>query len=44
VRWGSAEDSARKAEVLTVLLRVPAAVYDVSVPELPTTSELASSG
>lgn len=42
VRWGSAEDSARKAEVLTVLLRVPAAVYDVSVPELPTTSELAS--
>lgn len=44
VRWGSAEESARKAQVLTVLLRVPAAVYDVSVPELPTTSQLAASG
>jgi cell division protein FtsQ len=43
VRWGSADDSARKAEVLTVLMRVPAAVYDVSVPELPTTSSVASS-
>ncbi len=42
VRWGNAEDSARKAEVLTVLLRVPAAVYDVSVPELPTTSQVAA--
>lgn len=39
VRWGSAEDSARKAEVLMVLLRIPAAVYDVTVPELPTTSQ-----
>lgn len=43
VRWGSAEESARKVQVLTVLLRVPAAVYDVSVPELPTTSQLAAS-
>ena len=41
VRWGSAEDSAVKARVLTVLLRVPAAAYDVSVPELPTTSQTA---
>ena len=38
VRWGSADDSERKAEVLTALLRQPrAAEYDVSVPELPTT-------
>ena len=38
VRWGSADDSVRKAEVLTALLRQPrAAEYDVSVPELPTT-------
>ena len=44
VRWGNAEESARKAQVLTVLLRVPAAVYDVSVPELPTTSQVAASG
>lgn len=41
VRWGSAEDSTRKAEVLMVLLRIPAAVYDVTVPELPTTSQIA---
>ncbi len=38
VQWGSAADSARKAEVLTVLLRIPATAYDVTVPELPTTS------
>ncbi len=38
VRWGSAEDSAFKAEVLTALMRVPAATYDVSAPSLPTTS------
>ena len=36
--WGSADDSRRKARVLTALLRHPAAVYDVSVPELPTTT------
>lgn len=39
VRWGTSEDSTRKAEVLMVLLRIPAAVYDVTVPELPTTSQ-----
>lgn len=38
VRWGSAESSARKAEVLSVLLDIDASVYDVSVPEQPTTS------
>jgi len=38
VRWGSAESSQRKAEVLAVLLEIDASVYDVSVPEQPTTS------
>ena len=38
VRWGSAEASAQKAEVLAALLKQPAAVYDVSVPGQPTTS------
>jgi cell division protein FtsQ len=38
VRWGSAEDSARKLVVLRALLRVPAASYDVSAPDLPTSS------
>jgi cell division protein FtsQ len=38
VRWGSADDTTRKVQVLTVLLdQVKAAVYDVSVPEQPTT-------
>jgi cell division protein FtsQ len=38
VRWGSADDTARKAQVLGVLLEnVKASVYDVSVPEQPTT-------
>lgn len=37
VRWGSADDSAQKAEVLAVLLKQPATVYDVSVPSRPTT-------
>lgn len=36
VFWGSAEDSASKAEVLAVLLRQKASVYDVSVPGQPT--------
>lgn len=36
VTWGSAEDSARKAEVLAVLLATPATAYDVSVPDRPT--------
>ncbi len=38
VRWGSAADSAAKAEVLTAVMRVPASAYDVSVPSMPTTS------
>jgi cell division protein FtsQ len=38
VVWGSAQDSAHKARVLTALLRRPATVYDVSVPGLPTTT------
>jgi cell division protein FtsQ len=38
VRWGSADDTERKAQVLSVLLdQVKASVYDVSVPEQPTT-------
>ncbi len=36
VFWGSAADSATKAEVLAVLLRQKASVYDVSVPGQPT--------
>ena len=36
VRWGSAEESARKAAVLAALLPVKAASYDVSAPDLPT--------
>ena len=39
VKWGDASDSARKAEVLGVLLRQPGRVYDVSAPELPTVRE-----
>jgi cell division protein FtsQ len=35
VRWGSADDSARKAEVLDVLLGQKASLYDVSVPGQP---------
>jgi cell division protein FtsQ len=38
VEWGGAEESARKAAVLTVLMLQPAQVYDVSTPEMPTTS------
>lgn len=37
VKWGSAEDSDRKAEVLAVLLRLKAKMYDVSVPGTPVT-------
>lgn len=36
VVWGSAADSVTKAEVLAVLLRQQASVYDVSVPGQPT--------
>jgi cell division protein FtsQ len=37
VRWGSAEHSGDKVSVLAVLLKLPARVYDVSVPAQPTT-------
>lgn len=37
VRWGSSAESDRKVQVLAVLLEQPASVYDVSVPEQPTT-------
>lgn len=36
VRWGSAEQSDRKAAVLAGLLHVKARSYDVSAPDLPT--------
>jgi cell division protein FtsQ len=36
VLWGSADQSAEKAEVLVALLRNQAQVYDVSVPGFPT--------
>jgi cell division protein FtsQ len=39
VEWGGAADSARKAAVLTVLMQQPARVYDVSTPNVPTTSD-----
>ncbi len=40
VVWGSAEESEAKAEVVDALLAaVPAAVYDVSVPGQPTTTQ-----
>jgi cell division protein FtsQ len=37
VLWGSADDEARKAEVLAILLRTKAKVYDVSAPDMPVT-------
>lgn len=37
VKWGSAEESDRKVKVLAILLDQKATVYDVSVPEQPTT-------
>jgi cell division protein FtsQ len=36
IRWGSADDSARKAQVLAALMTQPGKVYDVSSPDLPT--------
>jgi len=40
IKWGSAEQTQRKVEVLGVLLeQVKASTYDVSVPEQPTTQE-----
>jgi cell division protein FtsQ len=37
VVWGSSDDSERKAEVLNVLMKREAKVYDVSAPDLPVT-------
>lgn len=37
VVWGSADDSPRKAAVLSVLMRRKARLYDVSAPDLPVT-------
>lgn len=37
VRWGSADDADRKAEVLAALMKRKADLYDVSAPGLPTT-------
>lgn len=37
VVWGSSDLSARKAQVLRVLVKHKARVYDVSAPEVPTT-------
>ena len=36
VNWGSADESAAKVEVLTLLMRQPARVYDVTAPGRPT--------
>jgi cell division protein FtsQ len=36
VFWGSADESARKATVLTAMLSQPGSRYDVSAPDLPT--------
>ena len=36
--WGSATETDKKARVLQALLSVKARVYDVSAPDLPTTS------
>lgn len=38
VRWGSADDTPRKAAVLEVLLTREGTVFDVSSPQLPTVS------
>lgn len=35
IEWGSATDNARKAEVLTELMKQPGRVYIVSAPEVP---------
>jgi cell division protein FtsQ len=37
VQWGNPDESERKAAVLQSLLKVKAASYDVSAPDLPTT-------
>jgi cell division protein FtsQ len=38
VKWGSSDDTARKAAVLLVLLSRPGTTYDVSSPDLATVS------
>jgi cell division protein FtsQ len=38
VKWGSAENSQRKAAVLAPLLTRPGKIYDVATPEFPTVS------
>ncbi|CAN5849890.1 hypothetical protein BH20ACT6_BH20ACT6_18130 [soil metagenome] len=43
VQWGSAADSDVKSDVLTAVMQVPAASYDVSVPTMPTTAGQAPS-
>lgn len=35
VEWGSSEDNARKAEILTQLMEQPASVYNVTAPDVP---------
>ena len=39
VRWGSADEPEFKAAVLEALLSLRAQIYDVSAPELPTTTD-----
>lgn len=39
VRWGGEEKADRKAEVLYVLLKIPAKQYDVSAPNAPATKK-----
>ncbi len=39
VRWGSSEEADFKAQVLDALLTRRAEIYDVSAPELPTTTD-----
>ena len=38
VKWGSSDDTPRKAAVLLVLLSRPGTTYDVSSPDLATVS------
>ncbi|MDD7384289.1 MAG: FtsQ-type POTRA domain-containing protein [Actinomycetaceae bacterium] len=38
VKWGTAQDSEKKARILGVLMSVDATVYDVSLPDAPATS------
>jgi cell division protein FtsQ len=39
VVWGDSSNGARKAQVLQALLKYPARVYDVSAPDVPTTTK-----